>query len=394
MARPATETVQARPALRLVALVVWTAVVATAGYQFYQHRHYRETVVLGPGVTKVATLGDYFPKLKGGVNDSKLYFLDSGQPGATWLLIGGTHPEEPGANLTALAFVENAKVTRGRLIVAIHANRSASTVTRPGEAYPLFYHIPIAGGVRQFRMGDRFANPLDSWPDPEVYVHYPSRQMLAYLDVRNFNRTWPGRKDGLISEETCYAFGELMQKEKVDALVDLHEAELEYPVISTIVAHQSMAPVAAMTSLMLTAEQFPIGMEYSPKVLHGLAHREVGDWYKVPVFQPEAPEPFLDRVRGATDEHLLLTGQDEFVQQAGKHKLLYEKIGPQGWPIEVRVGRHSATIVKLMEVWSQLQADKPVAVAGVPTYQEFVSQGLGKFLKNPAEVPPDRVVYE
>ena len=35
---------------------------------------------------------------------------------------------------------------------------------------------------------------LDSWPDPEAYVHYPSGQLLAYMDIRNFNRTWPGRK--------------------------------------------------------------------------------------------------------------------------------------------------------------------------------------------------------
>lgn len=381
-------------ATKVVAIVVWLAVMVVAGMQFYQHRNFKEPVVLGPGVTEVKTLGDYCPEIKGTVNDCNIYILDSGQPGGTFFVVGGTHPEEPGANLSALHLVENARVAQGRLIVAIHANRSASTVTRPGEAYPQFFHIPTGWGVRKFRMGDRWSNPLDSWPDPEVYVHYPSRQMLAYMDVRNLNRTWPGRLGGLITEKTCYALLQLMKQEKVDAFIDLHEAELEYSVISTIVAHQTAAPVAAMASMMLTAEEFPIGMEFSPESLHGLSHREVGDSIGVPTFELEAPEPFLDRVRGATGEYLLLTGRDEFVMKAGQHGLLYEKIDENGWPIDVRVGRHNSTILKIAEVWSQVNPDRPVAIENVPRYAEVKEKGVGHYLLNPKEAPPDKVVYE
>ncbi|GAH96191.1 unnamed protein product, partial [marine sediment metagenome] len=71
---------------------------------------------------------------------------DSGSPGGTVMVIGGTHPEEPGANLAAQVLVENAQVNKGRLIVAIWANRSASTVSRPGDAYPQFYHISTDWG--------------------------------------------------------------------------------------------------------------------------------------------------------------------------------------------------------------------------------------------------------
>ncbi|HHY46777.1 MAG TPA: succinylglutamate desuccinylase [Firmicutes bacterium] len=379
---------------KILAVVVWLAVMVVAGIQFYQHRNFKEPVVLGPGVTQVKTLGDYFPEIKGTVNDCNIYILDSGQPGGTFFVVGGTHPEEPGASLSALHLVENARVTQGRLIVAIHANRSASTVTRPGEAYPQFYHIPTEWGVRKFRMGDRWSNPLDSWPDPEVYVHYPSRQMLAYMDVRNLNRTWPGRPGGLITEKTCYALIQLMKQEKVDAFIDLHEAELEYSVISTIVAHQTAAPVAAMASMTLTAEEFPIGMEFSPASLHGLSHREVGDAIGVPTFELEAPEPFLDRVRGATGEYLLLTGKDEFVMKAGEHGLLYEKIDENGWPIDVRVGRHNSTILKIAEVWSQVNPDRAVVIENVPRYAEVKEKGVGYYLLNPAEAPKDRVVYE
>lgn len=245
--------------------LLWLSVLVVAGFAFYEHRTYKEPVVLGPGVTDVKTLGDYFPQLKGTVNDCNIYILDSGKPGGTFLVIGGTHAEEPSGVLSALHLVENARPIEGRLLVAIHANRSGSTVTRPGEGYPTFYHIPTPSGVRRFRMGDRFANPLDSWPDPEAYINFPSRQPLAYLDVRNFNRTWPGRPNGMLAERTSYAFIQLMKQEKVDFFIDMHEAELEYPIISTIVAHQSAAPVGAMVSMILTSEQFKLGVEYSPE---------------------------------------------------------------------------------------------------------------------------------
>ena len=71
-------------------------VLATfAGLEFRQHRTFREPTVLGPGVTKVVKLGDYFPGIKDTINDCNVYVLDSGKPGGAALVIGGTHPEEP-----------------------------------------------------------------------------------------------------------------------------------------------------------------------------------------------------------------------------------------------------------------------------------------------------------
>jgi hypothetical protein len=85
-------------------------------------------------------------------------------------VFGGTHAEEPAGRLAAWLLVEHATIERGRLIVALSANRSASTVTRPSAAYPATYTIPTAWGGQTFRMGDRFTNPLDQWPDPEVFI--------------------------------------------------------------------------------------------------------------------------------------------------------------------------------------------------------------------------------
>lgn len=382
--------------IKVIALVLIGTGMFIASIDFYKHRNFKEAVVLGPGVTRVNTLSDYCELLRGTAADCNIYILDSGKPGGTIMVIGGNHPEEPAAILTALVLVEMAEVRQGTLVVAIHANRSASTVTRPGDAYPQFYRISTPWGTKKFRMGDRWSNPLDSWPDPEVYVHYPSRQLLAYMDVRNLNRTWPGRRDGLITEQACYAFTQVIEKEQVDLFIDLHEAELEYPVISTIVAHEKAREIAAMASMILTGGEFrrPIGMEYSPPSLHGLSHREVGDHTRAASLLFETPEPFLDRVRGVTDEALLLTGKDPFVMHAGFRGLLYEQITEGGWPIDVRVGRHCSTVLEVVSIWSELNPDKPVKIEGVPRYAEVIKNGVGYYFHNPDDADKAKVAYE
>lgn len=377
-----------------LALVVWTVIIVFAGVAFTQHRQYKEQVVLGPGVTKVKTLGDYFPGIRGTINDSNVYFLEGKEPGGTILVLGGTHPEEPAASLTAQIIVENGIVEKGKVIVVIHANRSASTVTRPGDAYPQFFHIETEWGCKKFRMGDRWANPLDSWPDPETYIHYPSGQLLAYMDIRNLNRTWPGRPNGSLCEKTCYALMQLIKNENVDLVIDLHEAELEYPVIGTIVAHQKALRIAALASMELTAQEFRIGMEISPVALHGLSHREIGDYSDAAGLLIETPEPFLDRVRGITDEHLLLTGKDPFVMKAGEHGLLYWPIDENGWPIDVRVGRHCSTVTKIVDVWTRFNPHKPIILKNIPQYSEILNNGLGHYFHNPQQASSNQIILE
>jgi len=368
---------------------------AFAGMSFYQSRNLREPLVLSPSVTRVKKLGDYFKGIKGTRNDANVYILEGAEPGGTILLMGGSHPEEPAGRLTAWIFAENAVLDRGRLIVIPTTNPSATTVTRLGGAYPPDFTIPTAWGGQKFRLGDRWSNPLDQWPDPEVYIHFPTRQELAYLDSRNLNRCWPGRPNGTLTERTCYAMTELIKIEKVDVAVDLHEAELQYPVISTIVAHQKGAELAAMASMMTTSsEGFNLGMEYSPLTLHGLSHREIGDATGAISLLLEAPEPFLDATRGRTDRELLLTGRDEFVVRAGKRGLLFEKIDEKGWPIDIRVGRHTSTLLQIIELWSQDKPDRAVVLSGVPRYGEVVEKGTGAFLKDPSKADPKRISHE
>lgn len=377
-------------------LIIALVVLILAGKDFLAHRQFKEKVVASSGITSVKKLSDYHSPLKGSVSDCNIYILDSQKKGGTVMVLGGTHPEEPASNLAAQIFAENAIVKTGKLIIVIRANRSASTATRPGDAYPQFYSIPTPWGEKTYRMGDRWSNPLDSWPDPEVYSHYPSKQNLAYMDIRNLNRTWPGRPDGLLTEQVAYGFKKVIDTEGVDLFIDLHEAELEYPIINTIVAHEKAQDVAAMVSMMLTGSEFkyPIGMEYSPPGLHGLSHREVGDHTNAASLLFETAEPFLDRVRGVTDESLLLEGKDPFVMQAGKNGLLYEKITDEGWPVNVRVGRHCSTILEVCTIFSEMNPDKQIEITDVPRYASIIEKGVGYFFHSPDTSNSSDIYYE
>ena len=381
-------------AQKIVIIGLGLVLLAMSGASFYHSRRLKEPVVLGPGVTAVKQLADYFEPLRGTANNCNVYLLEGRERGATMLVLGGSHPEEPAGRLVAWILAENAVVQKGRLIVILSANRSASTVTRLGGAYPPDFSIVTPWGSQTFRMGDRWTNPLDQWPDPEVYFHYPSRQQLAFVDIRNVNRAWPGRPNGTLTEQTAYGFMELIKREQVDIAIDLHEAELQYPVISTIVTHQRGQDMATIVSMTLTdMEGFKIGTEFSPRTLHGLSHREIGDYSPALSLLFEAPEPFLDATRGITTREQLLTGKDEFVVKAGKHGLLFEKIDEKGWPIDVRVGRHASALLQVAETWGEDHPDKLLVITEVPRYKDVIEKGVGSYLRDPAKAA-GRIVYE
>lgn len=382
--------------IKSAALCVIAFCMAVAGYLFWEHRNYKEPVVVSEYITEVKKLSDYFDGVAGTVNDSNVYIFDSGVEGGTFLIWGSTHPEEPAGVMAASLMVENLKVTQGKVIIIDRENNSASTNTRVGEAYPRFFTYETDWGTKVWRFGDRHANQLDSWPDPEVYIHYPSGQTLANVDIRNTNRNWPGKANGLLTERTNYAVMELIRQEGVDMTLDFHEAELEYSVENTIVVHEKGQSVAAMVSMMLTAETFdvPVGMEFSPVALHGLSHREVGDWSDAASYLVEVAEPMLDRIRGITDEELLMSGKDRFVMMAGDRGLLYAPIDESGWPIEKRVARHIAVATKIMEVNNTVNPDQTILIEGIPTYEEIMANGLAPYYHDPETAPADRVYYD
>jgi predicted deacylase len=354
------------------------------GIPLYRHRHFRIPVVLSPAVTKVARLSEYCSSLKGTGADTDVYFLEGTEAGGKVLLMSNTHANEPAGLLALLIFLENARVEKGTIIIIPEFNSSASRNTRPGDGYPLYYEIQTAWGNKKFRMGNRDASPLDQWPDPDVYIHYPDRQMLSFIDARNTNRTWPGRPNGPFMERVTFAAMEIMRKEKVDLALDFHGAETMFPVTNCIVAPDKSAKIATLASLTVKAmEGFESHVEPSPSGFRGLSHREIGDYSETLPFLLEAPIPFLDQPTGPKTVKLLLDGKDPFLLSLAKQRKLFVPYDEAGWPMEKRVGQHCSVALEIIRQYSKKTPEKAIKVLDVPRYVDLVKNGVGYYFHDP-----------
>ncbi len=380
--------------VKSILLLIIIALMSVAGVQLYKHRHFRMPVVAGPGVTKVEKLSDYTKGLKGTVADTNVFHLEGKEEGGKIFIIANTHSNEPAAILTALIFIENAVVDKGTLIIIPEFNNSAGRNTRPGDGYPLYYEIPTDWGSKKFRMGNRDASPLDQWPDPDVYVHYPDKQLLSFLDVRNTNRTWPGRPDGPLMERVTYGAMQIMRSEKVDIAVDIHGAETMFPVTNCIVAPEKSIRIATMTSLTVKArEKFDNHVEPSPSGFRGLSHREIGDHSDTLPFLLEAPLPFLDQPTGPKTVDLLLDGKDPFLLSLSKKKKLFVPYDETGWPMEKRVGQHCSVILEIIRQFSRKFPDKAIKLRNVPRYVDVVKNGVGHYYRDPDKSDKAKVYF-
>lgn len=374
----------ARAARKLAILAAAVALMVLAGRHFHAALHEREPVFPGPGVSRIVRLSDYFEGIRGTPVDTEVYILEGENPGGSLLVLAGTHPNEISGVLAGILIIEKARVTIGRLFVIPHANQSGFTSGHPGEAYPRRYHIRTDSGVRWFRFGDRWTNPVHQWPDPEAYTHYPSGQSLSGFDVRNLNRCFPGRPDGTLTEKLGYAVAELIRREQIDLTLDLHEAEPMYPIINTIVAHERSMDVGLMAAMNLAAfEEIQIGNEPSPVNLHGLSHRELGDHTDTLALLAETGNPIQDPSRGRTSERLILEGKDEFLLRAARQGLLFIPYDEEGLPIDRRVGRQTSTIQEIIRTYSDLFPERPIELQDLPDYAEVSERGVGYFLSGP-----------
>ena len=350
----------------------------------------RDVIVAGPGVTVVKRLGDYFPDLRNSPADTDIYILEGEEPGGTMCVMGGTHPDEPSGWMGAILLVENARVKKGRLIVIPQCNQSAFSHSYPQEGYPQRIRFRTDNGQRVFRFGNRTANPIHFWPDPEVYVHHPSGQKLSGDEVRNLNRAYPGRKNGSYAERVAYGIRQVLLDENVDLNIDLHEAPPEYPFINAIGAHERGNELATLVSMNLQLQDIALGLELSPPRFHGLTYRELGDTTPAVCVLMETANPVQGRLRGVTDETLVIEGKDAFYVRAGKLGRTFVPFDEKGWPLAVRTGRHLAAIVELINVFSEMNPDKAVVVENVPVMDELKAKGIGHFLKGPNEQVSER----
>jgi predicted deacylase len=363
------------------------------GLPLLHHRHHGVPVVKGPGVTAVLRLSEFSPKLAGTAGDTSVFVLEGKEPGGKALIMGNTHSNEPEGMLSALIIIENAVVEKGTLYVIPFFNNSGSRNTRAGDGYPLYFDVRTDWGAQRFRYGNRDASPLDQWPDPDVYIHYPERQLLSYIDVRNTNRTWPGRAGGPLMERVTFGAMELMRREKVDVAVDVHGAETMFPVTNCIVAPEKSVKIATLASLTVKAmEGFENHVEASPAGFRGLSHREIGDHGPALPFLLEAPIPFLDQPTGPKTVEFLLDGKDPFLLSLSKKKKLFVPYDESGWPLEKRVGQNLSVTLEILRQFSKKTPDRPIAVRGVPRYADAVKNGVGRYLADPAKAAPGGVV--
>lgn len=366
--------------LACVLFVAVTAICVASGADYLR---IREPIpyVPGTGVTEIVMLSDYFPPLKNTPGDTEIYVLRGEEEGGKALILGGTHAIEMGAQIAATVVLENAVVRQGTLYVIPRTNASAFTHNDSQEGHPDTIHIETASGrVRTFRYGSRATNPIHQWPDPGVYVNYMG-QKLSGSETRNLNRCYPGKPDGTITEMICYGIVQLINQERMDVTIDLHEASPEYPVINAIVAHDRSMFLASMVALDMQLDDIPISLEPSPANFRGLSHRELGDHTDTLALLMESPNPSQGRMRGHTDEELVKTGVSDLYVKAGKIGMLYIPYDETGWPLEVRAGRHVQGLQTIFRNYTEFYGN-PIVVENMPDLDALVENGLGYYLND------------
>ncbi len=359
--------------LGVIALVVYLAFCFTSQWE-------AEPIYAGPGVTDVKLLSEWFPALKGTSGDTEVYILDSGVEGASLLVLGGTHANEASGFVSAVALIEYCQPTAGTLYVIPRANNSAFTCTDPQEAAPTKFYVQTQNGTRWFRFGSRATNPIDQWPDSEVYVHASSGQQLSGSETRNLNRAYPGREDGTFTEKVAYGITQLIKTEDITITVDLHEASPEYTTVNAIVAHENAISLVTL-AVWEVEEDFSITIEASPTNLHGLTHRELGDNTDTLAILMETANASQGRLHGEIDSDLVVTGKDKFYARAAEYGAVTVPYTEEGISLTERCARHLACLTQFAQ---QYDGDAGlISLGDMPSYKEMLTNGIGYYLADP-----------
>lgn len=327
----------------------------------------------GPTKPEIHMLSEWNPNLKDTNGDTPVYVLNGKEPGGSALILGGTHPNEPSGYMGAFTFIETAVIEKGTVYVIPYTNHSAATHNDPGEGNIQYFTINTKSGERTFRFGSRATNPIDQWPDPDVYVHNPSGQQMSGSETRNINRAYPGVPDGNLTERMAYGVAALIRDKDIDITFDLHEASPEYPVINATVAHQDAMTLASEGCINLLMGGIEMSLEQSPTNMHGLTHRELGDYTDTMAILMETANASQGRLRGASGEAQAIGGLDKFYVIEEKLDMLAVPFDESGHPIEERVGRHLQGVYEYIAAFNNVEAEagEEIVFSGVPTYTEL-----------------------
>jgi Succinylglutamate desuccinylase / Aspartoacylase family len=370
-----------RHTLRGLGLLFVSAVIAIWAARIFAGMHEPEPIYPGLGVTTVRQLGDYFPPLGGGPGDSPVFVLEGEERGGTLALLGGTHPQEVAGHVAAILVIENIRVKKGRVLVIPQSNQSGFTHTDPLEGFPHRFEIDTPNGTRWFRFGMRLTNPVHQWPDPDVQVHSPSSEYMVGWEARNLNRNYPGQPKGRFTERVGHAVTQLIEKEKADLVLDMHEAYPEYPIINMIVAHQRAFEIGTIAALTLQGRGIPMDIMASPENLHGLSHREFGDHTSAFALLSETASAAMGRFRGRTDTSLVLDGMDVNYEAAHRLGRLFVPFTATGHPLRSRVARNMATIEEIIAAYNEFNPGNEIVLQDLPSYDAVMEKGIGSFLR-------------
>ncbi len=330
------------------------------------------------------------------------------------LVMGGTHPNEPSAQVTATLFLENAKVSRGTLYVITELNRSAYSYSQPQEGTPWYYELTTANGkTRTFKFGSRATNTVNQWPTPDVYTH-SSGQQLSSTEVRNLNRAYPGSVDGTYTERVAYAVTNLINTNDITIEIDLHEASPEYLTNNAIVYHQDSGNIIAQAQLKGLRFQengkrvkMDVNVDVSPTDMHGLTHRELGDYTNAYAFLFETSCAAIGRIHGAFRKELITyeNGDDKFYEYLRK---LQEETGQHylyAYPdtMDTRVARHTLSVMSVVLGYNEIKQARTdythsaldeslrhkgdqylgvLTIDNMPDYVDIVTNGAGYYLSD------------
>lgn len=327
----------------------------------------------GYGVTDFGWLSDYFAPLKGTNLDTPLYFMDSGVPGPTFFLMGGTHARELSGTTAAMIFIENVTVKSGRVIVMPFSNRSGISITDTYGKTPHLIEIESRSGSRFLAYGDRRTDPIDQEiPDPEIFKHAQSDFTLETgAEARNLNRQYPGVADGNPTQQLAYAIIELIKKENVDFNLDMHESgtpetytaengktyggsRLAY----TLVCHPKGLEIGAVAIMTLEAmTDISMKLEESNADFRGLSHLEIGNATNSISFLSETPNPAQDTWRENPDV-----------------------INDSKYSLKHRAGLQLEIMANLFESYNMFSGNAPLEVENLPTYFDLMENGIGAYL--------------
>lgn len=379
-----THTEGNRKVIKILILLAALVLTYIAGTGFYDLRYHADSFVASEYLTEVTSLSAYEPSLAGTRGDSPVYIFDSGVEGGTFFVMGGTHPNESAGILSSYILMENLAISKGRVIVLPIGNYSAATTGLSGIGYPSSYTIETPWGEKTYRVGSRLANPLDQWPDPPVFIQYPSGTGLCYEDARNLNRNYPGRSSGTLSERVGSAIMQLIQQEHVNFACDLHEASITYPTNNALIVPEKSSDIAFLSSLMLSEEGVNINVVIANDSLKGFSHQQWGGEEETFPFLIEVPTPFIDRITGPMTQALITEGKDEFLTKMSELGFTTIEYGKEGFSLDYRCALHLASMAKIVSIGSMMFPEYEV-VASWPGFFEMIEQGVGRYLHDPED---------